>query len=145
MPNFKYKISRQSVKSKSVPAKLTDATIFSRTYMLSFTEKLGKPAIEAAVKQLISNIGAPLAHNNIIVGHIKLLAKLSDEEFLFLSLTRLDHVDIKTSALWQTNLPAETAELQLDVNVLMFGYGRKVIEETVRAALACFPGIAAVG
>jgi len=120
---------------------ITDATVFSKSYHISFEKPVDKSNIEKLVIQLIQDIGRPLAHNGIIVGHIKVLAKVSDEDFQFLSLTRLDRVDVKSSSQWQTELSGEFNSINLDINVLVFGYKREVIEEIVNGSLVvlrCF-------
>ncbi|HWR45544.1 hypothetical protein [Sporomusa sp.] len=116
--------------------KLTDASVFSKTHHIGFEKAVTKPGVEKLVMRLIQDIGRPLSHNGIIVGHIKVLAKLSNEEFIFLSLTRLDRVDVKFSAQWTTDLASEFNSINLDINVLVFGYSRAVIAELVDASLA---------
>jgi hypothetical protein len=116
--------------------KLTDAVVFSKTYHLEFEKAVTKPILERLTTELIQDIGRPLSHNGIIVGHIKVLAKLSDEEFLFISLTRLDQVDQKMSAHWPDGLADEYSRIKLDINVLIFGHRKKVIEDVVEGSLA---------
>ncbi|TWH52072.1 hypothetical protein [Sporomusa sp. KB1] len=124
------------INSKQTPTTLTDATVFSKTHTISFDKPVTKLNVEKLVKQLIQDLGRPLAHNGIIVGHIKVLAKVTNEEFLFLSLTRLDHLDVKSSAEWQTGLSSEFNSVSLDINVLVFGHSKKTVEEIVNDSLA---------
>ncbi|SDF00652.1 hypothetical protein [Sporomusa acidovorans] len=119
------------------PINLTDATVFSETYCIEFEKPVTKPTVEKMVTRLIQAIGRPLAHNEIIVGHIKVLAKL-DEEFMFVSLTRMDRVDIKLSDKWTTDTVAKFSRVKLDINVLVFGYSKKVIAELVNHSLVNF-------
>lgn len=124
------------INNKQTPTTLTDATVFSKTHSISFDKPVTKLNIEKFVKQLIQDIGKPLAHNGIIVGHIKVLAKVPSEEFLFLSLTRLDQLDIKSSSEWQSSLSSEFNSVILDINVLVFGHSKKTVEEIVNDSLA---------
>lgn len=133
MPKLTRKITRKPDHS---PTSLSDATVFSKKQQLFLDSPATKQRIAQLAKQLIQDIGEPLSHNGIIVGHIKILVKLTEEEFLFLSLTKLDQVDIKQSSQWQNEVAAACNSINLDVNVLVFGYSYKVIEEVVRAALA---------
>ncbi len=116
--------------------KLTDATVFSKNYTISFDREITKPAVERVVSRLVMDIGSPLSHNGIIVGHIKVLAKLSADEFIFVSLTRLDRVDVRFSAKWPVAAERGFARFDLDVNVLIFGYNEAAITQVVDAALA---------
>jgi len=125
---------------KPTPAdtSLTDASIFSKTYHIIFEQPVAKASFEKYVERLIQAIGRPLAYNGIILGHIKILGKLSEEEFVFLSLTKLEQVDIKPSVQWINGLSNEINSIILDVNVLVFGYSKTVIEEVVNASFAVF-------
>lgn len=133
MRKLTHKLSRKPLE---VPTKLTDATIFSKAHHILFEKPVTKPIIEKLVKRLILDIGRPLSYNGVIVGHIKLLAKISEDEFLFLSLTKLDRVDVKASSLWESDLSVEYNTINLDINVLVFGHSKKVIEEVVNGSLA---------
>lgn len=129
----KFKIS-----NKQTPTTLTDATVVSKTYSISLDKPVTKLHVEKLVKTLIQDIGRPLAHNGIIVGHIKVLAKVPGEEFLFLSLTRLDRLDVKSSSEWQSGLASEYNSVTLDINVLVFGHSKKAVEEIVNGSLTIF-------
>ena len=131
--NLKHKLK---INNKHTPTTLTDATIFSKAHSISFDKPVTKLNVEKLVKQLIQDIGRPLAHNGIIVGHIKILAKVPNEEFLFLSLTRLDRLDVKSSSQWQTGLSSEFDSVNLDINVLVFGHSKKAVEKIVNDSLA---------
>ncbi|CQR75145.1 hypothetical protein SOV_36490 [Sporomusa ovata DSM 2662] len=124
------------INNKQTPTTLTDATVFSKTHSISFDKPVTKLHVEKLVKQLIQDIGKPLAHNGIIVGHIKVLANVPGEEFLFLSLTRLDRLDVKSSSEWQSGLSSEFTSVTLDINVLVFGHSKKAVEEIVNESLA---------
>ncbi len=115
---------------------MDDAVVFSKKYCLEFPGSADKAAIEQLAVKLIQAIGQPLAHNGIIVGHIKVLAKWPDEVFIFLSLTRLAQVDVKRSAQWTDRLAAGENSLQLDINVLLFGHTYAEIETVVLSSLA---------
>jgi hypothetical protein len=115
---------------------MDDAVVFSKKYCLDFPGSVDKPAVAELAGKLIQDIGRPLAHNGIIVGHIKVLAKWPDEEFIFLSLTRLAQVDVKKSAQWTDTLAAGENSLQLDINVLLFGHTYTEIETVVLSSLA---------
>lgn len=117
---------------------LDGAVVFSRKYHIALLKSLSKQMIENLGRSLIQDLGRPLSHNGIIVGHIKVLAKVADEEFLFLSLTRLDQVDCKVSSHWPEELVSEWNAIDLDINVLVFGYDSKTIEKVVENSLAVF-------
>lgn len=117
-------------------SKLDGAVVFSKKYTVEFIKPVTRQGIEQRVTRLIQDIGGPLAHNGIILGHIKLLAKLPDEEFLFLSLTRLDQADVNMSAQWSNNSSDEWQSISLDINVLIFGHSREEIEGIVAGSLA---------
>ncbi len=119
-------------------SKLDDAVVFSKKYHINLEKPVVKPVIEKLVRSLIQNLGGPLSHNGIILGHIKVLGKVTDEDFLFLSLTRLDSVDVKTSSHWSAESTCEWDSIDLDINVLVFGYGIEVIEKVVKNSLAIF-------
>lgn len=131
----KYKLTRKPVQTHT---NLTDASIFSKTHHIIFEQPVSKLLVEQLASRLIQDIGRPLSYNGIIVGHIKILVKLSEEEFLFLSLTKLEQVDIKPSSQWKSEVATEFNSVNLDINVLVFGYSKKVIEEIVTDALASF-------
>lgn len=133
MHKLTHKLTRKPVQA---PANLTDATVFSKTHHVIFEKTVTKPTIEKLVKRLIQDIGRPLSYNGIIVGHIKILAKFSEEEFQFLSLTKLDRVDVKSSSQWETECSGEFNSIDLDINVLVFGHSKRVIEEVVNGSLA---------
>lgn len=116
--------------------KLTDATVFSKNYPIAFDREITKPAVERVISRLVMDIGSPLSHNGIIVGHIKVLAKLSADEFIFVSLTRLDRVDVRFSAKWPVAAELGFTRFDLDVNVLIFGHTEAAIAQVVDAALA---------
>ncbi|WP_425058059.1 hypothetical protein SCACP_27040 [Sporomusa carbonis] len=114
---------------------MNDATIFSKYYQVVFNEPATKTEIEAILKKILDLIGRPLSRNGIILGHIKLLAKLnSEEEFLFLSLTRLDRIDVKASAQWSCADTRGIDSIRLNVNVLVFGHSMSDIVEVVNKA-----------
>ncbi len=133
MHKLTHKLTRKPVQA---PTKLTDATVFSKTNHVIFEKPVTKPIIEKLVKRLIQDIGRPLSYNGIIVGHIKILGKVSEEEFQFLSLTKLDRVDVKSSSQWETEISGEFNSIDLDINVLVFGHSKRVIEEVVNGSLA---------
>ncbi len=116
---------------------LTDATIFSKFYPIIFNNAVRKANLEPMLKNLLLSIGVPLSHNGVIVGHLKLVAEISKEEFLFLSLTRLDRVDVTASTSW-TGQGDDIIGMDLKINVLVFGFNKNYIAEVVAAALQTF-------
>ncbi|SCM79033.1 conserved hypothetical protein [uncultured Sporomusa sp.] len=118
--------------------KLDDAVVFSKKYNIVFARPVVRPVIEKLANCLIQDIGRPLAHKGVIMGHIKVLAKLTEEEFLFLSLTRMDRVDSKTSSRWPAEADDSRDGIDLDINVLVFGHDDKTIETVVEDSLAVF-------
>lgn len=133
MRKLTHKITRNPVPS---PTNLTNAAIFSKTYHIIFEHPVAKAQFEKYIGRLMQDIGRPLAYNGSILGHIKILGKLSEEEFLFLSLTKLEQVDIKPSSQWTTRMSDEINSITLDVNVLIFGYSKEIIEEIVNDSIA---------
>lgn len=118
--------------------KLDDAVVFSKKYNLAFARPVARPVVEKLANCLIQDIGRPLSHKGVILGHIKVLAKLTEEEFLFLSLTRLDRVDSKTSSRWSAGVDDARNGIDLDINVLVFGHDGMTIEKVVEDSLAVF-------
>lgn len=116
--------------------KLTDAVIFSKKYSLDFNQCLLKENIEVLFKQLMQEISKPLAHNDILLGHIKLIASISEEEFMFSSVTKVDSINTKFSSKWLGELAGKVSNINLDINVLIYGYKREMIEQTVADALS---------
>ncbi|BBB91112.1 MAG TPA: hypothetical protein PKA28_11135 [Methylomusa anaerophila] len=116
---------------------LTDATIFSKFYPIIFEKAVRKADLKPMLSDLIQSIGSPLSHNGVIVGHIKLVAEILNEEFLFLSLTRLDQGDVTVSANW-TDQGDDIVGMVLKINVLVFGHSKNNITEVVGTALREF-------
>lgn len=116
--------------------KLSDAVIYSKKYAINFKQDLSKVNIEVLFKQLFEQISRPLSHNGIILGHIKLIVSISKEEFMFLSVTRLDSVDAKFSSQWQRDSSVTASNINLDINVLIYGYKREMIEQKLEDALS---------
>ncbi|QDR81636.1 hypothetical protein [Sporomusa termitida] len=116
----------------------SEATVFSRNQRIIFAEPLTTPAAESLLQEFIGAIGRALSRNEVILGHIKVLAKLSDsvpEQFLFLSHTRLTQVDITPSKYWPNDEEAGVSNMELCVNVLVFGYTMNQVEQVVAEAL----------
>lgn len=117
----------------------SEATVFSRNQRIILAEPLTALAAESLLREFIGAIGRALSRNEVILGHIKVLAKLSDsapEQFLFLSHTRLTQVDVTPSKHWPEREEADVSHLELCVNVLVFGYTLSEVEKVVAAALA---------
>ena len=120
----------------------SEATVFSRNQRLVFMEPLTPPAAESLLREFIAAIGRALSRNEVILGHIKVLAKLTGstpEQFLFLSHTRLTQVDVTPSKYWPDG-DAGVRNLDLCVNVLVFGYTMGEVEKVVMAALQALGG-----
>ena len=114
---------------------MSEATIFSQVQRIAFDSPVTKAEAGALLKKFLITIGEPLAYNKIILGHIKMLAKATDEnDFLFLSLTRLDQIDVKSSPIWANDKFTAVDELELTINVLVFGYNKATVTKAVAAA-----------
>jgi len=114
---------------------LPDATVFSKSITMNLKQPLTREELTDSVKKLVLHIGQPLAYKGVILGHIKVLVKLDEEEFIFFSLTKIDCVDIKFS-LEQDAMQLEVFEkLVLEINVLVFGHTKEEIESVVKHAL----------
>lgn len=116
-----------------------EATVFSQHYHISFVRPLQTLEMENLLREFISAIGQSLACEQVILGHIKLLGRLSElavEHFLFLSLTRLDQINVIPSKCWAHVNGITLTCLELDINVLIFGHTFSEIETAVNAALS---------
>ncbi|MDF2874740.1 MAG: hypothetical protein K0R22_1423 [Sporomusa sp.] len=116
----------------------SDATVFSRSHRIVFEEPLTALEAEGLLREFIASIGRALSRNEVILGHIKVLAKLSEsepEQFLFLSHTRLTQVDVTPSKCWPNDDEISLSRLELCVNVLVFGYTISEVENVVAEAL----------
>lgn len=120
-----------------------DAAIFSRHYRILFEKPMTTAQAEELLRECIMTIGRGVACNNIILGHIKILARLSKlavEHFLFLSLTRLEQVDVIPSNCWRNVSGIVLDSLELEVNVLVFGHALGEVEAKVGEALGQLGG-----
>lgn len=116
----------------------SEATVFSKHYHISFVNPLHTREVENLLQEFIVTVGHSFSQDNVILGHIKLLGRLSElavEHFLFLSLTRLDQVNVIPSKCWSHVNGITLTGLDLDINVLIFGYTFSEIETKVTEAL----------
>ncbi len=115
---------------------MSDATVFSQSRKIAFVKPATMVDLEKLLKEFLLGVGEALSYNGIILGHIKMMAKVpAGGEFLFLSLTRLDQVDIKASSAWGQAEDAGVDSLELTINVLLFGYSKNTVETVVNTAL----------
>ncbi len=115
---------------------MSDATVFSQSRQIAFSTPAAMVDLERLLKEFLLGVGEALSYNGIILGHIKVMAKIpAGGELLFLSLTRLDQVDSKASPAWNRAEDAGVDSLELTINVLVFGYSRKTVETVVNTAL----------
>lgn len=115
-----------------------EATIFSRHYCVFFEKSITTLQMENLLREFMLSIGRTLSRYGIILGHIKLLAKLSElavDHYLFLSLTTLDNVNVIPSKCWHNVNDVTIGCIELDLNVLVFGYTINEIEVQVDGAL----------
>lgn len=115
-----------------------DATVFSQVQRIELESCFTAVECEQRLRHFIELLGKALSHNGIILGHIKVLAKLpafDDEHFLVLSLTRLDSVDITQSKRWRESGNVSLLSLELHINVLVFGYTLQQVEAAVHSNL----------
>ncbi len=114
---------------------MSDATVFSRVQQIDFDRPVATFEAQRLLKGFLVRIGEPLSYHGVILGHIKMLAKMAGEnDFLFLSLTRLDEVDVKPSPNWASADAVPIPSLELILNVLVFGYSREAVAKAVAAA-----------
>lgn len=112
------------------------AVVFSKVYRIGFAEFLAKQQAENLLKDFLNSVGEPLTYNQIILGHIKMVARVPEnQEFLFLSMTQLDQLDVKQSAGWSYEGFTKVRNMELDINVLIFGYSRIKVEMVVQNSL----------
>lgn len=116
----------------------SEATVFSQSRCILFKQTITTLEAEQLLREFITSLGRDLAYNGVILGHIKVLARLwqpAAEPFFFLSLTRLDWVDITPSEFWAKQGCVSLDHLELDVNVLVFGYTMSQVEKVINNAL----------
>ncbi|EGO62998.1 hypothetical protein [Acetonema longum] len=112
-----------------------DATVFSRSRQVVFDKPIAKAELEELLQQIMNRMGEPLAYNGVILGHIKALARLPEEnQYLFLSVTRLDQVDRKVSPEWSRR-QGPIDRMELAVNALVFGHSSSEVEKIVEESL----------
>lgn len=115
---------------------MTDATVFSQTWQVILASPVTRGDLEKMLTSFLNDIGRPLSYHGVIVGHIKVLVRLPrNNDFLFLSLTRLDVIDVKPSPGWYGAVAEAVGELALHINVLLFGFSKDAVAQTVAAAL----------
>ncbi|BBB91815.1 MAG TPA: hypothetical protein PKA28_08385 [Methylomusa anaerophila] len=116
----------------------SDATVFSQIYHRVFEKSYTIRETEGLLRDFVGSIGKALSHNEIILGHIKILAKLPEpaaEYFITLSLTRLDQIDVTPSEHWRNGGGVILDSLELYVNVLIFGHTISAVEKVVTETL----------
>ncbi|WP_371371741.1 hypothetical protein [Sporomusa aerivorans] len=114
------------------------ATVFSKWYDVSLGKIMTTTQTEELLRESIAFIGRALAYNGIILGHIKILARLPEpviDRYLFLSLTRLEQIDITPSKYWSKVSGIGLTHIELHVNVLIFGYTFSEVEAVITEAL----------
>ncbi|MGL5512918.1 MAG: hypothetical protein ACRDBM_06720 [Sporomusa sp.] len=115
-----------------------EATVFSQVRRIELESFSTAVECEQRLRHFVELLGKALSHNGIILGHIKVLAKLpafDDEHFLVLSLTRLDSVDITLSEHWREGDGVNLRSLELHINVLVFGYTLHQVEAAIHSGL----------
>ncbi|SMC32041.1 hypothetical protein [Sporomusa malonica] len=123
----------------------SEATVYSQSRYIIFRNNITTLEAERLLRELVMSIGRELAYNEVILGHIKVLAKLLQpvaEHFLFLSLTRLDQIDVVPSECWPKEGDVIIDRLKVYVNVLVFGHTMSKVEEVVNNALKSSGGCA---
>jgi hypothetical protein len=126
---------------------LNDATVFSQVQRINFNKLIARSEAEQVLQNFLIAIGEPLSYNGVILGHIKMLAKATSEnDFLFLSLTHLDQVDVKPSPSWAGGSGASEliSLIELTINVLVFNYGRATVAKIVTAATEQLTSVSSV-
>jgi hypothetical protein len=114
---------------------LDKATVFSCRQEIVFATPLAEAAAETRLRRFLAEIGGQLAFGGIILGHIKLAAKIpGGDNFLFLSMTRADEVDARHSAKGGLD-GGLLAGVELTLNALVVGRGRQEIGEIVSIAM----------
>lgn len=117
---------------------MSDVTVFSQNYRIVFKKSLTIREEEDLLQNFVASVGKALAYNEIILGHIKVLAKLPEpaaEHFLVLSLTRLDRVDVTSSGSRCNAGMVIPGSLELSVNVLVFGHTLSKVKKVVNEAI----------
>lgn len=121
---------------------MAKATVFSCRREISFPAAFNAVDAENRLRQFVARIGGQLASGGIIPGHIKVLAKVPGKEndFLFLSMTRLGEVDLKRSSQGGLDSIGLISGIELTINVLIIKRSKTEIEEAIFFALnrLCF-------
>lgn len=112
-----------------------NATIFSQSRTIVFDKPVARNQIEGLLKKCAGDIGGQLSYDKVILGHIKMLAYLSSkEDFVFLSLTAVDRIDVQFSPRWNAS-ETEVDKVELDINVLLFGHSLEKVKSAVDSSL----------
>lgn len=134
-----FKPSRRVAAKQKTNIAPNNATVFSQLRLITFAESRTRIEVEELLKKFMSAVGTPLSYNGVILGHIKVLARITTKkDFLFLSLTRLDHVDSKASPEWSSTDCYKIDNMELDINVLVFGHNISMVEKVVDTSLQEF-------
>jgi len=115
---------------------LRDATVFSQSRRIVFQTPVARNSVEALLKACIANVGKQLSFDSVIPGQIKLAASLPREGgVLFLSQTTLDRVDVQTLPGWHDADCPGISEMEIVVNVMVFGLGQETVANAVATSL----------
>ena len=115
---------------------MNEPTIFSHKRCATFEIPLSRAEAEERLKEFVKAIARPLLYDTVVLGHIKVVARIPGEtDFLFLSLTSSDRVDIKTSPSWLSADARFISGMEIKINVLVFGYSMTTVTEVVEKSL----------
>ena len=115
---------------------MREATVFSQSRRIVFHTPVARTAVEDLLKACIANIGGQLAFDNVILGHIKLVGRLSGEGgVLFLSQTTLDRVDVQALSEWLHADSPDISGMEIVVNVMVFGPSLETVTNAVNSSL----------
>ncbi len=116
---------------------MSEATVYSKIHTVDIEVSLTIEELEERLKNFLGSIGQTLSYKGKIMGHIKVLAKpLHEDSFVALSVTRLDVVDMKRSAVWGNAQCPKFTVLELNINVLIFGHSKSEVATVVDRSLS---------
>lgn len=103
---------------------MKDAAVLSRQFNLEFVRPLFGKEVEEGITGILNGIARHLSYRGKILGHIKAFAACG-ENYLRLSLTKPDGIDIKADPAWYQR---EYGNLSLTVNIIVFGFSVEQLE-----------------
>lgn len=113
------------------------AAVFSKVQRIIFPKPITREKAAQLLQEYVLSVGTKLSYNAIIAGHIKIAAQeAGTDRCLFLSLTRLDQLHMKSSVSWESSAIDAITEIEMTINAHLFGYEQRAVEQAVRSSLS---------